>query len=389
MVHAFRRRSAAVLLILAAVAPAPALARDAAWSKEDVEALLRIVESADEEGLDPQDYAKQFLHEAVLRDVPPSSTLNEIALRLASDFRYGRVPKADRVDWETETVDPSLLAQIISQAVAENRIEEAFHRLLPQHEQYKALRRALAETSDAKRRTTLRVNMERWRWMPRNLGAKHLFVNIPSYRVDLVEDGAVVAEHAAIVGKPSTPTAAFSTMVTAIRFNPAWAVPPGLKAQKLRFYKRNPTAAKRMGYSVSYGPDGPTIWQRPGPGNALGQVRFVMPNPYLIYLHDTPEKDLFSRNARALSQGCVRTKQPVELAARLLRDDGTDPAMVETALAERATQEISLNEPVPVHIAYLTAEADAGGAVKLLPDIYGRDARVARALDGGTQIAAK
>lgn len=400
MVHAFRRRSVAVLLSLVAIVPTPALAQtpvsaevpqaEIAWTREDAQVLLKLVEAAAEEGLDSAAYQIEMLRQAVLRDVPPRDVLTDVALQLASDFRFGRVPMNDRVDWHMGPApDRSLLRPIIARAVEENRMEEAFQRLLPQTERYKALKRALAEATDAKHRTALRVNLERWRWMPRELGDKHLFVNIPAYRVDLVEDGAVVAEHAAIVGKPTTPTAAFSTKVTAIRFNPAWAVPPGLKAKKLAFYKRNPTAARRQGYSVTQGPDGPSIWQRPGPSNALGQVRFVMPNPHLIYLHDTPEKQLFARNSRALSQGCVRTEQPLELAERLLADDGTDASVIDAALADPRTEEIALNQPVPVHIAYFTAEVDASGTVKLLPDVYGRDARVARALNASTQMASR
>lgn len=392
IVHAFRRRAAGFLLGLAAAAPTSALAQTAVveWSKADAKALIEVIESADEEGLNPQDYGPEMLRRAVMRDMPPSTLFMESALRLASDYRYGRVPASDRVDWfADEAPNPLLLTQIIAQAVAENRIEEAFAQLLPKHDDYRALKRALAETpaADARRRMTLRVNLERWRWMPRELGDRHVFVNIPSYRIELVDGGGVVTEHAAIVGKPSTPTPAFSAEIRAVRFNPPWAVPPGLKQQKLSLYKRNPAKAKRMGYSVAHTPDGVSIWQRPGPGNALGQVRMVMPNPYMVYLHDTPDKHLFARDARALSQGCVRTERPLELVERLLADDGTDAAVIDAALATRATEEIALNRPVPVHIAYFTADADASGTVKLLADPYGRDVRVARALGGMTQMA--
>ena len=394
IVHAFRRRAAVVLLSLAAAVPASAYAQTPSveWSKANAEALLRVIQSADEEGLDPNDYNAAMLHQAVMRDMPPSTLFMESALRLASDFRYGRVAMGDRIDWHgSEAPNRLLLTQIIAQAVAENRIEEAFERLLPQHDDYRALRRALADTpaSDARRQTTLKVNLERWRWMPRELGDKHVFVNIPGYSVELVDGGGVIAEHAAIVGKPTTPTPAFSTVIRAVRFNPPWAVPPGLKKQKLSLYKRNPAAARRMGYSVSYTPDGVSIWQRPGPANALGQVRIVMPNPYMVYLHDTPDKQLFAKDVRALSQGCVRTERPVELAERLLADDGTDTAVVDAALATRATEEIGLNTPVPIHIGYFTADADASGTVRLFADPYGRDARVARVLGAATQIASK
>lgn len=401
IVHAFRRRATVVLLTLAAAVPTSAYAQTATvyaaapaveWTKADAKALIGVIEAAGAEGLDPRDYGLDALRQTATRDLPPPSILMDAALRLASDFRYGRVPQSDRVDWHgSEAPNRLLLTQIIAQAVVDNRIEQAFERLLPSHDDYRALKRALAETpaADAKRRTALKVNLERWRWMPRELGDKHVFVNVPAYRVELVDGGGVVAEHAAVVGKPSTPTPAFSTEIRAVRFNPGWAVPPGLKKQKLSLYKRNPAAARRMGYSVSYTPDGVAIWQKPGPGNALGQVRIVMPNPYMIYLHDTPDKQLFARSARALSQGCVRTERPVEFAERLLADDGKDTSVVDAALATRATKEIGLDRPVPVHVAYLTADADASGTVKLLPDPYGRDARVARALGGTLQIAAK
>lgn len=400
--HAFRRRATVLLCSLAAVVPvsvhsqpvtngvspaasAAASAPSIEWTPSGIRALIRVVESAEGEGLSPRDYQLTALHEAADGNIS-SSVATEVALRLANDFRYGRVPKSDRVDWHSDAQpNRPLLTSLIAQAVRDNRIEQVFERLLPQSDDYRALKRALAETpaSDTARRTALRVNLERWRWMPRDLGTKHVFVNIPSYRVELVEDRAVVAEHAAVVGKLSTPTPTFSTEVRGVRLNPTWAVPPGLKAEKLAMYKRNPAAAKRKGYSLKNGPDGPAIFQAPGPANALGQVRLIMPNPYMIYLHDTPEKQHFSRSARALSSGCVRTERPVEFAERLISDDGQDATVVGSVLATRATREISLGTPVPVHITYMTAEADTAGGVKLLSDPYGRDARVARALGGG------
>lgn len=419
IVHAFRRRATVVLLSMAAVVPAsgfaetnqasaeltPALAATSSvaplsgapqvapvsWSRGNAKALIKVIEAAANEGLDPQAYRLAQLRDGLESGLIDPVLFNDSAMRLANDYRYGRVSRGERVDWASEAANPLLLASIVSQAVRENRLEEAFERLLPQSEDYKALKRALADTpaSDTARRTALRVNLERWRWMPRELGDKHVFVNIPSYRVELVEDGAVVAEHSAIVGKPSTPTPSFSTEVKAVRFNPGWAVPPGLKAQKLAMYKRNPAAAQRQGYYIKNGPDGPAIFQKPGPNNALGQVRLVMPNPYMIYLHDTNDRKLFGKDARALSQGCVRTEHPVEFAERLLTDDGTDAAVIDEALAKRTTtRELDLQRPVPVHITYLTAEADAGGAVKLLPDPYGRDAKVARALGGQPMMLA-
>ena len=420
IVHAFRRRATVVLLSMAAVVPAsgfaetgrvaselaPAIAATpsvapvletathiapVSWSRRNAEALIDVIEAAADEGLDPRDYDIARLREAVDSGLIDPVLFNESAMRLAGDYRYGRVARSERVDWASEAANPLLLASIVAQAVRENRIAATFERLLPQSEDYAALRRALAETpaSDTARRTALRVNLERWRWMPRELGDRHILVNIPAYRVELVESGAVVAEHSAIVGKPSSPTPMFSTEVRAVRFNPGWAVPPGLKAEKLAMYKRNPAAARRQGYYVKNGPNGPAIFQKPGPANALGQVRLIMPNPYMVYLHDTPQKSLFAKNARALSAGCVRTERPVEFAERLLTDDGVDGGEIDAVLAQRTTtRELHLDRPVPVHITYLTVDADAGGTVTLLPDPYGRDARVARALGASPQMLA-
>ncbi|MFC3711511.1 L,D-transpeptidase family protein [Sphingoaurantiacus capsulatus] len=362
------------------------------WSKSSAKALIEVIEASADEGLDPADYGADRLRDAMERGQIDPVAFNAAAMKLASDYRYGRVPRNERVDWFSEPANPILLATLVANGINDDKVEKTFDKLLPQTEDYKSLKRALAETpaSDTAKRTALMVNLERWRWMPREMGNKHIFVNIPSYRVELVEDGAVVAEHAAIVGKPASPTPQFSTEVKAVRFNPGWAVPPGLKKQKLAMYQRNPAAARRAGYSVKQGPDGPAIFQAPGPGNALGQVRLVMPNPYMIYLHDTPEKKLFGKEARALSQGCVRTDRPVEFAERLLTEDGTSSSEIDAALAKRnTTRELSLNKSVPVHIAYFTAEADEGGSVKMLSDPYGRDARVARALGGSVALASK
>ena len=386
IVHAFRRRAAVALLGLAAAVPTSAHAQmpTVEWSKADAKALIGLIEAADEEGLDPRDYGPEMLRQAVMRDMPSSTIFMESALRLANDYRYGRVPAADRVDWFAgEAPNPLLLTQIIAQAVAEDRLEEAFEQLLPRHDDYRALKRALAETptADAQRRMTLRINLERWRWMPRELGDKHVFVNIPSYRIELVDGGGLVTEHAAIVGKPTTPTPSFSAEIKAVRFNPPWAVPPGLKKQKLSLYKRNPAAARRLGYSVAYTPDGVSIWQRPGPGNALGKVKIDMPNPHAIYLHDTPSKHLFGESSRAFSHGCIRVKDVERLAAELAERDAGDAAAVRQALAGSATRTLTLPKARPVYLVYFTLDAAPDGAIVRYEDPYGRDAKLIASLD--------
>ncbi len=371
-----------------AVAPVQALS----WGESDAKALLKTVAKAEKEGLDPASYGYDALKLAIETEdkVGIDYLATAAALQLATDYRYGRTPTAMRIDWHMGAVPkPGTMMPFVEQALANHRVSTAIEGLLPNNPEYKALREALADASpDTARAEQLRVNMERWRWMPRGLGENHVMVNVPAHQVRIVRDGQVVAEHDAIVGKPDTPTPAFASTVSAVALNPSWAVPPLLKAKKLALYKKNPAAARRMGYSVSYTANDVRITQAPGPQNALGQIKLVMPNDYAIYLHDTSERKLFTGQKRTLSSGCVRVDRPVEMVNELLDGSEWDSSRVDEALASGKSANARLAAPMPVYITYITAAVSSDGSVTLLGDPYNRDAAVAAALGARTQTAA-
>ena len=246
---------------------------------------------------------------------------------------------------------------------------------------------------------TVRANMERWRWLPDDLGARHLRVNIAGFSVQAWESGEVARVHSAIVGKPFRATPVFSETVRYLVLNPWWEVPPSLaRVDKLPLFKRDPGAVSRLGYQVLDGagnrvsdvdwnavPSGRMPYrlrQAPGPLNALGQVKIMFPNRHNVYLHDTPDRGLFARQARAFSSGCVRTQHPIDLSEWLLRDTpGWDRTRIDAALAGGKETRVDLANRVPVHILYFTAISDGTGAVRYLDDIYNRDGRLLAALD--------
>ena len=176
-------------------------------------------------------------------------------------------------------------------------------------------RRCSPTTSvDAKTRDRIRINLDRWRWLPRDLGSKYVIVNVPAYTVALVENGQTLNRRRAVAGAIKTPTPSLSAVITGAIFNPWWEVPSSIA----------PEVRGKKGYVAVKDDQGKVIrWrQPPGPSNALGRVKLVMGNPYAIYLHDTNAKNLFNRQARAFSHGCIRTEDAVGFAQTLL--DGTD-----------------------------------------------------------------
>lgn len=250
---------------------------------------------------------------------------------------------------------------------------------VPSHFQYRALGAALARETDPLRRRKLMLNLERWRQMPTDLGARYLLVNIPEAVVRLVGDDRVERMHKVIVGKPATPTPQFSTNVTGVILNPTWTVPDSIMAESVAALVRTrPATARAKGYTWSRTPAGRLrVVQRPGPGNALGEVKFDMPNGYRVYLHDTPTKALFAEDQRTFSHGCIRVDDALGLAEYLLDGSGWDRARIDTAIGTRRTERIALAPALPVHVVYLTAFADPDGTVHLMGDPYGLDAGAA------------
>ena len=175
-----------------------------------------------------------------------------------------------------------------------------------------------------------------------------------------------------IVGKASTPTPVFDTAITGVTFNPWWNVPASIVRESVgALVRRNPSVARARGYVWSDG----RIRQKPGPGNALGQMKLVMPNRFSVYMHDTPNKSLFEEEVRAFSHGCIRTGDAMGYAATLLEGIKTREE-VDAIVASQKTTTVDLARPMPVYIAYFTVATDSTGELKIQPDLYQRDARM-------------
>jgi murein L,D-transpeptidase YcbB/YkuD len=254
--------------------------------------------------------------------------------------------------------------------------------------------------SAAERIRQIAVNLERWRWLPEDLGRRHVLVNIAGFRLQAVQDGAPVIDSKVIVGRQYRRTPVFSDRIRYLVVNPSWDVPRSIAVRdKLPLLQKDPQALSRGRFLVLAGQqviDPASVdWsalsashfpyrlrQQPGPQNALGRVKIMFPNRFNVYLHDTPDRELFERGVRTFSSGCIRVEKPVELAAWVLAETpGWDHEALEAAIATGRERTIPVSMPVPVHILYWTARMDADGTAQFRPDVYGRDPRVAAALE--------
>lgn len=262
-------------------------------------------------------------------------------------------------------------------------------------------RKTLAELNHqpALRAETVQVNLERLRWEDE---ANHppllVEVNIADFRLTLYESGTPVLSMPVIIGKPETPTALFRASITGVTFNPWWRVPTSIvRNELLSQLRKDPRRALAQGMEVRFRDDGSSApldvsaidWhhipysmasriamqQQPGPHNPLGTLKFEMPNPHTIYLHDTPSKGLFSKTTRAFSHGCIRLADPKGLAVALLK--GADPHWGQTEIAEaiesHRTRTVRVRPPVPVRTVYRTAWVDGNGRLQWRPDLYRLD----------------
>ncbi|WP_245411008.1 L,D-transpeptidase family protein [Microvirga flavescens] len=239
-------------------------------------------------------------------------------------------------------------------------------------------------TSAARLEGDLIANMERWRWLPRDLGTRHIFVNVPEYRLRFVQDKDVIHETRVIVGKKESQTPIFSDEMKYLVVNPSWTVPPSImKKEFLPALASDPTYAARKGYKVIRNGNRISVQQPPGERNALGYVKFMFPNQYAVYLHDTPNRKLFSAQDRAFSHGCVRVDQPFQLAQEVLESQGWNEQKLR-GLIGKGERYIHLREPLPVHLTYFTLSSDETGEMKTFEDLYGlnRKVRAALGLDG-------
>ncbi|MGE5166947.1 MAG: L,D-transpeptidase family protein, partial [Sphingobacteriales bacterium] len=234
---------------------------------------------------------------------------------------------------------------------------------------------------------TIIVNMERWRWLPRDLGNPHVIVNVPDYSLTLYNDGKVYWHTRIVVGKPNLATPMVSAEMKFITVNPTWNVPPSIiEKEYLPALEQDPQALERIGLKLTQDADGTIhISQPPGAGNALGRIRFNFPNKFLVYQHDTPDKYLFAREKRAYSHGCMRVQNPLTYGEKLLSLVLPKERYTEAKLESMfGGSEININFPkfIPVHLTYQTAFVDDAGKLQLREDVYGRDAKMLAILKG-------
>jgi len=267
----------------------------------------------------------------------------------------------------------------------------------------KATRKAMNISVEALIRRIV-INMEQWRWLSHDLGDTRVEVNIAGFVLDVFKSGNRVLSMPVIVGKLLHETPVFSGMMTYLEFNPYWSIPPSIaKNEMLPELEKDPHyllernirvfrsweagAAELDSTSINWNDAGDDIFryklrQDPGPDNALGTVKFVFPNKYEVYLHDTPTPNLFGRSQRAFSHGCIRVSRPIELASFLLggEEKGWAIDRIQAIIASRKPTVVRLEAPVPVHIAYRTVWLEADGSVHFREDVYGRDKLLEEAL---------
>ena len=354
------------------------------WQVAQAEELLGYIRAIGNEGLFAKDYRPDELQAAIAAG--PGARLNETATRLftwvAEDLRDGRTEMDSRQQWFVEDPDWKLrpIKPLLEEALASGQIVAALDSLNPTHPDYAGLKQMLLETSEGDKasRAKIRANMDRWRWLGRDLGKNYLLTNVPEYQLRLVVNNKVHTSFRTIVGKPGrTATPQLAEKVEGVIFNPTWTVPQsivvgeGLGARVMG----NPSYARNNGYKAYKTEAGMTVVvQQPGPGNSLGLMKLDMPNPHAIFLHDTPSKSLFNNDNRALSHGCIRTENAMKLAMIMAKGLGglSSEEAVEIANSREYTR-VPLTKELPVYITYFTMARDIDGQMRSFDDIYGRD----------------
>jgi L,D-transpeptidase YcbB len=327
------------------------------------------------------------------------------ALSYARDAQIGRLTPS-RVsplfDQAPELRDPNVVFTELTGTGDPSGYLQSLH---PQHAQFKKLRAVLAKARAANNTRDVQrivINMERWRWMPRQLGAYHVWNNVPEFNARVIKNGKTIYLEKTIVGQDKYATPFFSAPMRSIVFHPDWTVPPTILKEDLApklqsprgfFGNANTAVLRQHGLTVKYKgePVDPeevdwqnvnihtyTFVQAPGPTNVLGQFKFNFPNKHAIYMHDTPQRELFAETTRTLSHGCIRVREPDRLAALLLAEDkGWSYGQIQNLVTRNTNTVIALRRPMPVHLTYFTAMVDEGGRLQTFGDIYGLDNRMA------------
>ncbi|WP_338466907.1 L,D-transpeptidase family protein [Novosphingobium sp. ZN18A2] len=361
------------------------------WSLGDAKQLLAAIRGIGAEGLFPKDYEPTALAEAIAAG--EGDALNATATRLFSwlveDLRDGRTPMDDRIQWFVfdPDADNDPTSVVLAHALEMHDIKGALTELDPTNPDYAALKAKLAETKDPKTKALIRINMDRWRWLPQDLGLQYLITNVPEEMLRLTVNNKIITTYKTIVGKPGrTATPQLAETVQGVIFNPTWTVPQsivkgeGLGARLLA----NPASARRQGYKVTKSDSGMiTVVQQPGANNALGLMKLDMPNQHAIFIHDTPNRNLFDQDNRALSHGCIRTQRATELGMTMaiLGADMSPEEGVEISTSGKYTR-VPMSKTFPVYIVYFTYARDVNGDLHAFKDLYDRDPPVLESFAG-------
>jgi len=391
-----------------------------AWTDDDtVGSALAAIAASSSHGLVPDDYDGPALASAF--DAVEKSTAGEqaraeawanldarvstVLLGLGRDVSIGRVsPDGVRAQWKPRFT-PSDLAASLATALHDGDLSTWLDTIAPRHAGYQALRASLArlqalKQADDPRMAIVRVNLDRWRWLPSDLGPRHLVVNIPEFLLRAEENGRTEFEMRVVVGGPGDrETPLFSDAMETVVFNPYWHIPKSIaQGETVPAIAKNPDYLEQHDIEVLDAESGhrhvdpeDIDWndkdalkslvfrQRPGDDNALGDVKFLFPNRHAVYMHDTPSTALFERPMRALSHGCVRVADPDKLAAYVLRDQPVwTAAAIAATMGGDNEQHVKLRQPLPVHLVYFTASVDHGGLV-FFDDVYKLDEKQLRA----------
>ena len=382
--------------------------------------LVQQLKYSERHGLDPASYGPQEFEQ--LREASQTRTrgtrfdpaqvpemdakMTYAYLRYAADLLgWSRSARQVHDKWLAAPKQEDLAARLEA-AVAKGSVRDGLEELAPTHPQYKGLQAALVRelqqpTGDS-HRDKIRMNLERWRWVPRDLGDRYVLVNVPAYQMQVMEGDQPSLAMRVVVGDPENQTPLFSDLMTYVVFSPYWNIPPDiLRKETLPRVVSDPEYLRRNNMEV-VGTSGDVVdasaidWsdpeatkglrfrQAPGPENALGLVKFIFPNNFNVYLHDTPSDRLFFRETRALSHGCIRVEQPVVLARYVMGDrpEWTE-ARIRAAMHGNQEQTVTLKKPLPVHIGYWTAWVEADGTtVTFTDDPYGIDAKHLRLMKG-------
>jgi murein L,D-transpeptidase YcbB/YkuD len=360
------------------------------WTTRQVQAksLMDAVLRAGDHGLAPELFHADLLQSAAtLPTLDRELLLSDAFLAYADALAHGAIPVERRRDDETLTPEPIDVAVALDAAIGSSDPAAAIEALAPTTPTYRLLRQALRDSRaampvGAKAATThlreIAVNLERERWLPRRLPADRVWVNVADERLLLYRDDRVVFSTRVIVGQDErrNQSPEFQASIDGIQFNPPWNIPEYIATEEiLPKTKQDPNYLARHGMVML--PNG-ILQQLAGANSGLGQLMFEMTNRFDVYLHDTPSKNLFRRDDRRISHGCIRVQDPQQLAA-LLMQQPLDA--IKQEIATGSTSRSALPKPVPVFVVYETAFAEFDGKLQFRADIYGRDAELWQSLD--------